>query len=522
MWMITNFPVGVGAASIPPADFIVTDTASMLSAFSSAVAGDVIEFRADIPAPASNTKISFAPGITVRTDGTPRSVGTAVQTAGYTWECLNPTGVTTKTTWGAGLTLHCKDANTGSSSLASFFFAYGVLEFRSRLTGRNGGTGRPGNQITLIDSASYPVIADLYGNVADTAATDLVSGIGYGSASGIVTEHHPSSRIDGHDLVLYSPGTGGTDNWFTAHQGIPMRIFGGTLSQIGGGPGVNSGPDNATMELYGVAIDVSNYNGQQNAIVVTKMVGCNITGSPTATNSRILLNGDANAPTERSVVIGCTSTLPIFKGSGHSLAPVIYRNTINCYAGRRGVIDTVAGIGDAALQSTDLFIARNTMDINSATVRNKAIETSYTSSICTNCDISIVSCSAGGRSILHPIGGTGNLSQFHSMRCTGANALFGIRVDTATNAVATDCAFLAATAAQFGGSAANAVNCTIDGSTPSGASIGVAGAGPQLTSGTGLAMVNALEAYLAANASGTGAGTGYTPYAAINSYMDDF
>lgn len=501
----------------------VTDAASMVAAFAGAVTDDIIEFRADIPAPGANTQIVFKPGITVRNDGTPRVIGSSGQSFGWSFTC-NAAGNYQRTSWGSGLTFHCINS-LPADNFGSFVFGNGRLEMSSRFTGKNGGSGRQGNQISIYDSVSYPVIADLFGNVADTASSDVLSAIGYRQTNDVVTDHNPGSRVDGWDLVLYSPGTNGSDNWITTHQGLPVRVFGGTFSQVGSGPGVNSGPVTSTMELYGVSMDVSAWAGANNysLIVVTKAVGCQVIGSPTS-SARIAVFGDANKPLERSCWIGGSSTLPIFKGDGHVTGrePVIgYRSTVNAAASCRASSDSVVGFGDLGLpfQAIGSLSAFNSVDINSATVRNKAFDPKTTWLVASNFDVTIQACSASSRSVIHPTGGSTNC---HSWKCTGANTQYGIRVDAATGSVATDCAFLAVTAAQFGGSAANAINCTLNGATPSGASIGVAGRGPQLTSGIGLAMYDALEAYLAANSSGVGAGTGYTKYQPISATMASF
>lgn len=520
---------GGGPASLNSGiTYLVSNNATLVSSFAAAGAGDTIRFIADIPSPASNTLVNFSPGITVENDGIPRVIGSATQTNGYLFQCLNASGISTMTTWKSNLTFHCKDANSNNIGLASFFFANGTLSLSSRFTGRNGATtGSAGQkQVRICDSVAYPVVADLFGNIADTGSGDLVSMDGhYATTTGLTTDHNVNSRIDGHDLVLYSPGSGSSDNWYTGHGGIQCRLFGGTLSSIGGGPGINSAPVNATMELYGVAMDVSGWNGSQRGVIaLTKGVGCSITGAPTSTtNGSVIVYGDANKTSERSCWIGGTSTIPVFKGNGHTNPPVVgYRSTVNCYAGRRSTADECVGFGDIATptQAIGALTAFNTVDINSATVRNAAFRPANTWDVASNWTVSIATCSASGKSVIFPTGGSTNS---HSWLCTGATNNFGIRVDAvgASGSIATNCAFLA-TAAQFGGSASNAVNCTIDGSTPSGASIGTGGLGSQLTSGIGLAMYTALETYLAANSSGTGAGTGFTEYNSIATTMSSF
>jgi hypothetical protein len=513
--------------------YLVTNNATLVSAFAAAVAGDTVQFNADIPAPASNTMINFAPGITVQNDGTPRVIGSAGQSFGYLFQCLNATGITTLTTWKSGLTFHVKSANSTNLGLASFFFANGTLSLSSRFTGLNGAT--PGSaglkQVRISDSVAYPVVCDLYGNIADTGSADLVSIDGhYATATGLITDHHVNSRVDGHDLVLYSPGSGGSDNWFTGHGGIPCRLFGGNLTSIGGGPGINSAPVNGTMELYGVAMNVAGWTTSTSAdcIAATKIVGCAITGAPTSTAAnnwaRVAIYGDANKTGERSCFIGGTSTIPVVKGNGHAVGkePVIgYRTSIDVYSALRAVSDSLSGIGEhpVSTQAIGALMALNSLTSNTATVRNTAFRPGNTWPVAANCDLNAVSSSAGGRSGIFPSGGS---TDCHSWDWTGSTTVYGIRVDTASGSLATNCSMIATSGAQFGGSAANAVNCTTDGSTPSGASVGTGGLGAQLTSGTGLAMYNSIEAYLTANAIGTGAGTGFTEYTSIATTMAAF
>jgi hypothetical protein len=508
----------------------------MLSAFSAATSGMVIEFRADIPAPATPTRVAVVPGVTVRTDGVDRTIGTAAQAAGYSFECDASAGQSALTTFGDGrLTLFVANSYAASgppSAYAGILFVCGNVRLDMKRVSGDRGAGVGGSQNVLclfmeVDaSSSTPaMIADIYGQY-DTSGGDIISSRGYGGFTGTVTQNNPASRVTLHDTRIFGAGSGGIDNWVTCHSGLAIYAYGGYWTNPGGGPPVNHNPSNGTCELYGVRMDITstvNYSG--NSITCTKMVGCIVEGTPAAadTGAAVRIYGDPQKPTERSCCIKTTSTISILSAGTLSKETVFARNTHSPDTSKSNYVCCGDYSGSDPTMGSLLY--GSTFNVNSSGARQYAVQNRIAWPVMANCDLNSLVASSSGIGI-RPATGRGIAQAADSWKWTGSTTANAAAYDNASSTVTDFAAKTTNATLLVNGTnpalTGTAVNCTSDGSTPPGASVGTAGRGGQLQGGVGASMWTSVEAYLSANVSGRGAGVGFIPYTSVDATMAAF
>jgi hypothetical protein len=504
----------------PAANFVATDNTSWETAIASATAGQIIEIQANIPAPTTSKRLAVTPGVTIRPmAGNTYSVGTAGQTAGYSYNVDASAGQTALTVIATGVMYYVGNSYASgvpaTNARGGWRFLCGKGQFNAGISGIRGAGAGNSVEVSIIfeDSAAYPVQFDCYGPTITNSGGDLVSTMGYGGFNTTVDQHNAASMVSVYDATVNTPGPQAIDNLATGHAGLPLRIFGGIWSGGKNGPLFRCNPVTTPLEIYGAVIDItgatldSTQNGE--TISATKFVGNSVIGSVSATNYKILICPDGNNPTQRSCAIGNSSVVPLYNSYTHSLAPVFYRNTLAPYAALNASANAIVGLGDTTINVPVLgaLSAYNKVSMNTSTVRNVAFRPAITWPIASNFEMVPTTVTGLESTAIAPTGGA---TVCHSWQWTGSGASkWAFRGDQGGSASSiVDCATKLTSDGTLllpaGSSSGTATNCTIDGSTPSGASVGLAGRGSQLQSGIGLSLYNAVEAYLAAN-------TGRTP-----------
>jgi len=297
--------IAAGAGGVAP---ISITTASQLEAAAlTAVPGSVYSIDSDITATVAGTVLSWPAGVTIQ-ESTARTI------TGYFWRFYSGGNyaVTRVGTEPRRLTLVSANTNGAGTYNGTVECQRGKFEFYAKVTGLNGGGNKVGNLVNFITSNFNRVEADFYGG-AETSSADCV-------AVDVGTNSVPaSSYLRGWSPRCRAPGPNGSDNWFTGHGNIPCYVFNPDFAVPStNGPGINSAPVNATMEIYGGSIDLTGAGGNGD-LFVTRLVGTQITGSTTRT---VYIVADALKPTKPAACLRVQSTAPIVAKGVHTLAPV--------------------------------------------------------------------------------------------------------------------------------------------------------------------------------------------------------
>lgn len=341
--------IAAGAAS--GTVYTVTSEATLNTAKTLAVAGDTVRIAADVTAAVATTLITWnAAGITFETDGTDRTL------AGFCWFFDNA-GNYTKTMFKAGLFFNTAGVNPSGTNYGGFRVHRGKFEGRCKVAGATGSAvAKFGNTFNATCTNDQRVECDWIGGELATSSADVVSAFNVGGGSGSAGPNN--SYLITRDTYIHHAGAGASDNLFTSHDLIKMHAYGGTMSNAGGGPIVNSAPVNCEMGLHGVAIDIT---GQAIDSHVSQLEGCVITGTPGA-GANFWLHADSLNPTKPALAVNNTTSCSILIAS--DLDPtngaIIYGNTLS----RTGIW---IGSKDNATKSYKPFVsAKNTIPGTSA------------------------------------------------------------------------------------------------------------------------------------------------------------
>jgi hypothetical protein len=246
-------------------------------------------------------------------------------------------------------------------------------------------------------------------------------------------------------------------------------MYGGTLSNAGGGPVFNAAPNNGAFELYGVAIDIT---GQTVSSECTALVNCTLTGTPSGLGINTLIH---NSTLKGIPGIACFNsstanlTVPL-NDTDASKPTVIYGNSLPVVG--KGVNQITNSVQPA-------LVAKNTL-AGPVSVTG-AIDPKFTWKIY-NCSIDYPSGTAAnvyGVRLNTPFGGSSNLTEIR--RCLFNASLRTInycgRADASLCAADIyECVGKAGTGFFFDGSSPNTTttNCTTDGSNPNNYEVGAA------------------------------------------------
>lgn len=343
---IRGVAIASAAAGSGGTVYVVTDEATLTTARTSAVPGDTVRVAANVPAAVATTLITWnAAGITFETDGTDREF------SGFCWFFDNA-GNYAKTTFKAGLTFNTTGVNPSGTNYGGFRLHRGSFEGRCKVAGATGSTtAKFGNTFNVTCTNDQRVECDWIGGELATSSADVVSAFNVGGGSGSAGPNN--SYLITRDTYIHHAGAGASDNLFTSHDLIKMHAYGGTMSNAGGGPIVNSAPVNCEMGLHGVAIDIT---GQAVDSHVSQLEGCTITGTPGA-GANFWLHADSLNPTKPALAVNNTTSCSILVASDLDATngAIIYGNTLT----RTGVW---IGSKDNATKSYRPFVsAKNTI-----------------------------------------------------------------------------------------------------------------------------------------------------------------
>lgn len=285
----------------------ITTAAELEAAAASATPGSVYSIDADITATVAGTVLTWPAGVTIQ-ESTTRTI------TGYFWRFYSAGNyaVTRVGTVPRRLTLVSANTNAAGTYNGTVESREGKFAFYAKVTGPNGGGSKVGNLVNFGTLNGNRVEADFYGG-AENSSADCVSidlGSGGVAATSYLRAWSPRCR---------APGSNGSDNWFTGHESIPCYAFDPDFATPStSGPGINSAPVNATMEIYGGTIDMTGA-GALGDLYVTRLVGTRIIGTTTRT---VYLVADALKPTKPAVCLRVQSTAPIVLKGTHTVAPV--------------------------------------------------------------------------------------------------------------------------------------------------------------------------------------------------------
>jgi len=472
-----------GAGGVAPANYVVTNSAQLESAATSATSGQIVEIAADISVvPNGARRLNFVPGVTIRTDsGNTRTV------TGYAWR-VYANGNYTLTTFAKGLVIDGTGVNSSSTYLGTVELAMGKFQFNAKVVGVNGGTSgnRPGNLVSAIATATLRCELDLDEAEVYNGGADLVAGYaGYGDATAA-----SGSYIRAKRCLLHKPGTGGSDNAFTVHDGFKGYAEGGKLYEQGGGPLVNSAPQTSTMELYGVEIDMTGATTSTQDMHVTVLSGCKITGLTTGARM-IYIHSDGSVPSSASLACFNQSCASIVAAVDNAVPPIFYRNTQTTDDSFMGHVPTTT------TYTVGLVTARNVVPgrINNAygSMMYRSASQSYNDEI--NVPATAVSASFPIRTDTASGSATFAVQVYNALLNGSQRALcnYATRSDAANTSITiTRSVTKAVTAIGFG--AFTNVSSTLDGSNPSSYPVGAANACAELQA---LPWYVGAEAYLA-------------------------
>lgn len=316
------------------ATYTANSSATMITAASSAVAGDLINVTGSFSAAITATLLTIATGVEIHGNGN--------TVTGFAW--VSDGGVSgqyvTTSNW-HDITFNVTGAYT-AGELGSVVVKRGKFLLTDvTITGLSGGGTANGKSFACLDTATARCEVTLTRVSIPNSTSDCASS---GSISGISS---PSSFLRAYNCTFQSPGVAASDNCFTSHNNFPAFAYDCTFNTPGGGPIVNSAPVNSTMELYRCALGVSGAI----EIHATKVVGCTITGT---SSGNLVLHGDSLKSTENSVCAFNTMSVGVTLFNSDLVnTPAIYKNTFT--------VDDKGIVYSSASNITGVY-ARNTFN----------------------------------------------------------------------------------------------------------------------------------------------------------------
>lgn len=311
--MALGISIGIGVSAIAmaagawtPAPISITTAAELEAAAASATPGQVFSLDADITAPAA-ALLSWPAGVTILEP-------TTRQISGYYWRFYSGGNYAT-TRLGSvprRLTLVSPTTNAAGTYNGTVECREGNFSVYAKVTGPNGGGNKVGNLVNFGTLNGNRVEANFYGGAENSSADCVSIDVGAGGVP-------ETSYLRAWSPRCRAPGSAGSDNWFTGHGNVPCQVFNPDFATPStSGPGINSAPVNATMEVYGGVIDMTGA-GSLGDLYVTRLVGTQIIGSTTRT---VYLVADALKPTKPAVCLRVQSSASIVVKGVHTVAPI--------------------------------------------------------------------------------------------------------------------------------------------------------------------------------------------------------